>query len=92
MNSENRSLAAAEKLSARGVRLGESLDAALTQTQRNHGELGARTTVKRNALSGKSKTVECLGGKSKTVECLGRTIARNKIERRSKGICCQFNS
>jgi hypothetical protein len=37
MNSENRSLAAAEKLSARGVRLGESQDAALTQTQRNHG-------------------------------------------------------
>jgi hypothetical protein len=37
MNSENRSLAAAEKLSARGVRLGESLDAALTQTQRNNG-------------------------------------------------------
>jgi hypothetical protein len=37
MNSENRSLAAAEKLSARGVRLGESLDAAMTQTQRNHG-------------------------------------------------------
>jgi hypothetical protein len=42
MNSKNRSLAAAEKLSARGVGLGESLDAALTQTQRNHGELGAR--------------------------------------------------
>jgi hypothetical protein len=36
MNSENRSLAAAEKLSTRGVRLGESLDAALTQPQRNH--------------------------------------------------------
>jgi hypothetical protein len=85
MNSKNRSRQGQKKLSTRGVRLDESLDAALTQTQTNHGTASweqeptaarGRENLETLVPAENSGKKNALSGKSKIAESASAELLR----------------